>query len=206
MPTITSSLLIHQSPMIGGKPSSVAETQASQTSQPKARAHSLEQADAYVMSTVQTLENGVIGAFSSYQDSKSALARLQEGPGSAANYVSIGGAVKRSALQRTITSGVRNGWELYQGRISASEAGGRIVGDVTTSVVSGGIGALATNAAVWGLSKTSAAPLTVLAVGTVAGWGANMGSNYLLRRHGFTQVISNNTTNLLRPLEAPSRN
>lgn len=195
---------IHQAAMIGLP---TARPVAAKPPQPQseAKAHSLAKTDSVVLSGLSALanlelENAVIGAWGSYQDSQSALERSKLGVHESGALTGIGAAAGRSALRRLITSGARNGWELYQGRITTAEAGGRVVGDVATSVVSGSMGAVASKAVVWGFSKTQAAPLTILAVGTVSGWGANLGSNYLLRRAGFSGAIADQSTRLLQKL------
>lgn len=195
---------IHQTQMIG-LPQARTTAIVQPTEQAQAHAHSLEKSDSLILSGLSALahlelENAVIGAWGSYQDSRSALERTQMGVHESGLLTGIGAAAGRSALRRLITSGVRNGIELSQGRLSTAEAGGRVIGDVATSAISGSLGAVASKAVVWGLSKTQAAPLTLLAVGTLSGWGANLGSNYLLRRAGVNQALAERSTQLLQKL------
>ncbi|PKL75722.1 MAG: hypothetical protein CVV27_13905 [Candidatus Melainabacteria bacterium HGW-Melainabacteria-1] len=186
---------VHNATLIGAKPVSTPKTPETKK---EALAASLARTDAYVNSTAVIAENAILSIFNSYQDTQSAVGKMnKDGAMVVTDFIDVGGSVKRAAIQRTVTSSMSNGWALVRGKVTLAEAGGRVVGDVSTTAVANGMGALATNVAVWGIAKAGGSSLPVIVGGMVAGWAANNLSHRMMGKFGVTEAITNKTTELL---------
>lgn len=161
------------------------------------KAASLDSADAYVRSSSQW-DVFLFEGYNSYRSTQKAMVNQSEGLDQWVRGADIGHAVKRGAIQRTVTSGLRNGWGVVQGKITLSEAGGRMVGDVSSAAVGSGVGAVVAQAAVHGISKVSGNPLVVKFGSMAAGWAANYGTRKVLSSTGVQQAITHQTTQLLQ--------
>lgn len=194
MPVIASRP-VHQAAMIG-LPTPADRPTA--TAAPD-RASSLARTDAYVNSSIQGVENGLVSLFNTYNDTRAAVAAQQGGPEGLTNVIDfgrMGRSMGWAVVRRGVTSGASNGWAYYKGRISGAEAGGRVVGDVSTSVVASAVGSVATNLAVFGLKRAGASGVPVMIGGLVAGWGVNNLTHRVLRHQGFTQAVTTHATDL----------
>lgn len=190
--------LIQGAQLIGAKPNA-SKTQ-SQNDKQAAFAETLARTDMYVSSGSQMIETAALGLFNSYRDTQAAMLNVNNGTRMMANFVNVGSSVKRAVIQRSVTSSAVNGWRLARGKISASEAGGRVVGDVGSTAVSSAVGAVATNVAVWGLARAGVSPLPVMIGGMVAGWAANNLTSRVLVKTGVTGTVVNTTTRTLQSL------
>lgn len=199
MPTliapVTPGLSLQQTPRLNATAPSTSPVK----SDTQLRADMLAPVDTLVLSgTVAALEEGAIQLFGGYKDTRLAMQRQSEAPQALIKGDDLLHSVKRSMVLRGLTSSARNGWKVMRGQQDLKEATGQVVADVSVTAVSGTVGALASHAAVWALSKTSLAPLMVTAGGTVAGWGANTLTHMGLRKLGVQGYIAEKTTDLLR--------
>lgn len=173
----------------------------SQTDKAAAIASSLSRTDVYVNSTAQIAENAILSLFNSYSDTQTAMANVdKDGMQTVTDFTNVGGSIQRAAVQRTVTSSLSNGWQLIRGKVTLAEAGGRVVGDVATSAASNGLGAIATNVAVWGIAKAGGSSLPVMVGGMVAGWAVNNVSHRMMGKYGVTSAITDKTTQALQSL------
>lgn len=203
MPTVTAKiaaqppLSLHRTPRLNPsspKASGQADTPASTLKQ-----DILAPVDTFILSTtVAAFEEGALQLFGGYKDTQQAMQRQNEGPQALIKGEDLMHSVKRSMMLRGVTSTARNGWKVMRGQQDVKQAAGHVVADVSVTAVSGTVGALASHAAVWALSKTALAPLMVTAGGTVAGWGANTLTHMGLRKLGVQDAIAEKTTQLLR--------
>lgn len=155
--------------------------------------------DTFVLSTtVSAMEEGALQLFGGYKDTQIAIQRQHDGPQAMINGQDILTSVKRSVMLRGVTSTARNGWKVMRGQQDVKTAAGHVVADVSVTTVSGSVGALASHATVWALSKTALSPLMVTAGGTVAGWGANTLTHMGLRKLGVQDYIAEKTTAALQ--------
>ena len=197
MPTITSRPLLQATNLIGSTQPPVAAQREPQVQAKSAGAFS--SVDAFISST-EIVDNAVISAFGSYQDSRMAVQLGLDGQESVLSGSGIARSMGRSMVRRALSSTARNGWQVYQGRLSMAQAGGNVVGDVGTSVVSSGVGAVASHLAVFGLSKTGLPSIAVTVGGSVAGWAANNLTHHLIRKTGVTGAISAKATQAFESL------
>lgn len=195
---------IQTAALIGAKPAAP----KTQEQKKEAIASSLSRTDVYVNSTAQLAENAILSAFNSYSDTQAAMTRYnnKDGVQTIQDFTNVGGSVKNAAIQRTVTSSLSNGWAVVRGKVTLAEAGGRVVGDVATSAASNGLGALATNAAVWGIAKAGGSSLPVMVGGMAAGFIVNNVSHRMMGKFGVTQAITNTTTGALEALSGTSKN
>lgn len=198
MPTIAANpaTSIQHAAKIGSSTPLAPKTQAQKQ---EALTSALSRTDIYVNSTAQIAENAILSLFNSYSDTQTAMNTMdKDGALVVTDFTNVGGSIKRAAIQRTVTSSLSNGWQLVRGKVTLAEAGGRVVGDVTASAAANGVGALATNAAVWGLAKAGASSLPVMVGGMVVGWAANNATHRLMGKFGVTAAITDKTTQLLQ--------
>ena len=196
MPTVTAqpTLSLQSTPRLN--PS--APKASPQTSGSTLKQDVLAPVDTLILSTtVAAFEEGALQLFGGYKDTQQAMQRQQDGPQALIKGEDLLHSVKRSMILRVVTSTARNGWKVMRGQQDMKQATGHVVADVSVTAVSGTVGALASHAAVWALSKTSLAPLMVTAGGTVAGWGANTLTHMGLRKLGVQDAIAEKTTALL---------
>ena len=128
------------------------------------------------------------------------MANNKDGMQTVTDFTNVGGSIQRAAVQRTVTSSFSNGWQLIRGKVTLAEAGGRVVGDVATTAASNGLGAIATNVAVWGIAKAGGSSLPVMVGGMVAGWAVNNASHRMMGKFGVTSAITDKTTSLIQGL------
>lgn len=195
---------IQNAVMIGAKPAAP----KSQEEKKAEIATSLARTDAYVNSTAQVAENAILSLFNSYSDTQNAMSTFANKDGILVvqDFTNVGASVKSAAIQRTVTSSLNNGYQLIRGKVTLAEAGGRVVGDVATSAVSNGLGAVATNVAVWGIAKAGGSSLPVMVGGMAAGWIVNNASHRMMGKLGVTQMITSKTTGALESLSGASKN
>ncbi len=191
MPTITSRPLLQATNLIGATQSPVAAQREPQSQVKNAGAFS--SVDSFIAST-EVFDNALISAVGSYQDSRLAVQLSLDGNESVLNGAGIAKSMGRSMARRALSSTARNGWQVFQGNLSMAQAGGNVVGDVGTSVVSSGVGAVASHLAVFGLSKTGLPSIAVTVGGSIAGWAANNLTHRLIRSTGVTGAISDKAT------------
>lgn len=201
MPVIAAQpITIQNSALIGARPAPAVAPKASEDKS-AAFAASLARADVYVNGAAEVAETAILSLFNSYQDTRGAVAQTQQtGTLAAGDFFKVGGSVKRSALQRVVTSTATNGWQLYRGKITLAEAGGRVVGDVSTAAVAGAAGGLASNLAVYGLTKAGAGSVPVMIGGMVASFAVNNVSRRVLNKIGVTEAIAHTTTQALQAM------
>lgn len=166
------------------------------------KANSLSATDTYISSS-NLLDGTVVALFGSYQNTTAAMDRDMNSA-VVTDYLNVGGSVKRAAINRSITSAIRNGIQVARGKETWAGAGGNVVGDVSTSAVSSGVSALATNAAVFGLSKLGASSFPVLAGGMIAGFVADKVATKVMVKTGAQAAIINKTTELLEKIGVPN--
>lgn len=192
---------IQNTALIGARPVPAQTVTAQSAEEKKAtRAASLARTDVYVHGAAQVAETAVLSLFNSYQDTRGAVAHNQAGTLAAGDFFKVGGSVKRSAIQRAVTSTAKNGWDLYRGKVTLAQAGGRVVGDVSTAAVAGAAGGLASNLAVYGLTKAGVGSVPVMIGGMVASFAVNQASRRALNHLGVTDAIANTTTQALQAL------
>lgn len=200
MPTVAASpsLSLQHTPRVNPT-ATVPQAAAKPESTSRLRSDLLAPVDTLILSTtVSAVEEGAIQLFGGYKDTRLAMQRQSESPQALIKGDDLLHSVKRSMVLRGLTSTARNGWKVMRGQQDVKEATGQVVADVSVTAVSGTVGALASHAAVWALSKTQLAPLMVTAGGTVAGWGANTLTHMGLRKLGVQDAIAEKTTALLR--------
>lgn len=195
MPQPTQTLSLQQTPRLN--PTQNKTTEHKNTAQLKNDI--LAPIDTFVLSTtVSAMEEGALQLFGGYKDTQIAIQRQHDGPQAMINGQDILTSVKRSMMLRGVTSTARNGWKVMRGQQDVKTAAGHVVADVSVTTVSGSVGALASHATVWALSKTALSPLMVTAGGTVAGWGANTLTHMGLRKLGVQDYIAEKTTAALQ--------
>lgn len=197
MPTITSRPLLQATNLIGAPQAPVAA--ARETQRPAKSVGAFSSVDSFIAST-EIVDNALISAVGSYQDSRLAVELSLGGHESGLNGADIARSMGRSMARRALSSTARNGWQVYQGKLSLAQAGGNVVGDVGTSVVSSGVGAVASHLAVFGLSKTGLPTIAVTVGGSIAGWAANNLTHHLIRKTGVTGAISDKATQVFESL------
>lgn len=200
MPRIASNPAVQPAPV--GLPS----TTKTLAEKKVAMAESLARTDAYVNSTWNTVEHAGLSAYNAHVNTQIAMQNMNQGGRVVTDYTNVVGSVKRAAIQRTVTSSIGNAWHLFRGNVTLAEAGGRVVGDVTASAASNAASAIATNVAVWGLSKAGVSSFPVMVGGMLAGWGASTLTNRVMQKTGATEYVINQTTAALQSLGASSEN
>lgn len=166
------------------------------------KASSLSKTDTYI-SSANLIEGSVVALFGSYQNTTAAMNREVTGS-VVTDYLNVGGSVKRAAINRSVTSAIRNGINVVRGKETLAEAGGNVVGDVSSSAVSSAVSALATNAAVFGLAKLGASSFPVMAGGMVAGFVADKIATKVFVKTGAQAAITDKTTELLDKIGVPN--
>ncbi|HEY9842087.1 MAG TPA: hypothetical protein V6D23_16600 [Candidatus Obscuribacterales bacterium] len=206
MPTIAAQPVhsVHNATMIGAKPVSAPK---SQEAKGEALVNALSRTDVYVNSTAQLAENAILSLFNSYNDTQAAMGKMdKDGMQTVTDFTNVGASVKNAVIQRTVTASMSNGLALIRGKVTLAEAGGRVVGDVATTATSNGLGAIATNVAVWGIAKAGGSSLPVMVGGMVAGWAVNNVSHRMMGKFGVTQMIIDKTTSGIEALSGTSKN
>lgn len=197
---------IASSPAVQPVPVGLPSTTKSLAEKKAAMAESLARTDMYVNSTWNTLEHASLSLYNAHVNTQAAMASLNNGSRVVTDYTNVVGSVKRAAIQRTVTSTVGNGWQLFRGKVTLAEAGGRVVGDVTASAATNAASAIATNVAVWGLSKAGVSSFPVMVGGMIAGWGASTLTNRVMQKTGATEFVINQTTQALQSLGSSNEN
>lgn len=175
----------------GAKPQTKLGSEVAET----VKSASLNGLDTYIRST-NLLEGTLFGFYNSYQNTTTAVDNLNKGR-AAVDFTNVGQSVMRSAIQRSVTASVRNTVGVIKGDITVAEGAGRVVGDVAQASSSAAVSALATNAAVFAVSKLGGGSLPIMAAGMIGGFVADRALGYVMVKYDVQQKITTGTTDLL---------
>lgn len=136
--------------------------------------------------------------FSKASRSKSASARANAGSaGRSAMFGSVLGAIKTSVIVNGLLSIGLNGWKVYNKEQSMATAGGNVAGDLTSAVVGGAAGGVASAAGTFVLAGIlgTGLPLTLAGIGLgIAGY---MVADGMLKKTAFYNNLKAKVSQML---------
>jgi len=160
-----------------------------------AKAHTLDRVDSFV-NTAGKYEDFILNGV---QSVKNNIHIMTDGR-VVTDYTNPLKSMKSSAINKTVTSVVRNGYKVIRKKITLAQAGGNVVGDVSAAAVNGGVSALASDGVIWIMAKAGASSFPVMLGGMIAGQVASTVSNKVIKKTGVQTFITEKTTQMFEKI------
>lgn len=159
------------------------------------KAHTLDRVDTFV-NTAERFEDHILGGIQSVKNN----IHIINDDKVVTDYTNPLKSMKSSAINKAVTSVVRNGYKVIRKQITLAQAEGNIVGDVSAAAINGGVSALVSDGVVWVMAKAGASSFPVMLGGMIAGQVAHSVSSKVLKKTGVQTFITAKTTELLEKI------